>query len=68
MQRVGGGNSARPNAAPNARGGSHVSVQCVVFIYSNVQGGASSGRGRGAIPVSIRPTHYVSSLSVYFSV
>ena len=39
-----------------------------MFIYSNVQGGASSGRGRGAVPVNIRPTHYVSLLSVYFRV
>ena len=39
-----------------------------MFIYSNVQGGASSGRGRGAVPVNIRPTHYVSLLSVYYSV
>ena len=64
MQRVGGGNGARP-AAPNTRGGSNVSVQCVIFYINNVQGG---DRGRGTVPVNIRPTHYVSVLSVYYSV
>ena len=28
----------------------------------------NSGRGGSAIPVNIRPTHYVSTIIVYFSV
>ena len=56
MQRVGGGSSTRPNTAQNAGGGSNVSLKCLVCVYSTVQGGGNSGRGRGVAPMHTQPT------------
>ena len=56
MQRVGGGSSTRNNTAQNASGGPNVSLNCLVCVYSTVQGGGNTGRGRGVAPMHTRPT------------